>query len=87
MAKYITSLDNAKEIIQSGDLIAFPTETVYGLGGNALNQNAVKKIFQSKGRPANDPLIVHLHSAQNALDLINLNEKQAEIFSILTSKF
>jgi tRNA threonylcarbamoyl adenosine modification protein (Sua5/YciO/YrdC/YwlC family) len=87
MAKYITSLDNAKDIIQSGDLIAFPTETVYGLGGNALNQNAVKKIFQSKGRPANDPLIVHVHSTQNALDLINLNEKQAEIFRILTSKF
>lgn len=87
MAKYITSLDNAKDIIQSSNLIAFPTETVYGLGGNALDQNAVIKIFQTKGRPANDPLIVHVHSTQNALDLINLNEKQAEIFRILTSKF
>lgn len=46
--------------IKNGALVAFPTETVYGLGGNALDANAVQRIFLSKGRPAFDPLIVHI---------------------------
>ncbi len=50
----------AAEIIQNGGLVAFPTETVYGLGANALDVNAVAGIFTAKGRPAADPLIVHL---------------------------
>lgn len=45
-----------------GDVVAVPTETVYGLAGDALNTSAVKKIFRAKGRPSNDPLIVHIHS-------------------------
>ena len=48
------------EIIRSGGLVSFPTETVYGLGANALDENAVRKIFAAKGRPADNPLIVHL---------------------------
>lgn len=47
-------------IIRRGGLVAFPTETVYGLGGNALNSNAAKKIYTAKGRPSDNPLIVHV---------------------------
>lgn len=50
----------AAEVIKKGNLVAFPTETVYGLGADALNEEAVAKIFQAKGRPFNDPLIVHI---------------------------
>jgi len=49
----------AAEILRGG-LVAFPTETVYGLGANALDPRAVARIFAAKGRPANDPLTVHL---------------------------
>jgi len=48
--------------IKKGEVVGVPTETVYGLAGDALNVQAVKKIFRAKGRPSNDPLIVHLHS-------------------------
>lgn len=50
----------AGAMIRAGGLVAFPTETVYGLGANALDTTAVDKIFRAKGRPANDPLIVHI---------------------------
>jgi len=50
----------AGEIIRSGGVVAFPTETVYGLGANALDEAAVKKIFEAKGRPSDNPLIVHI---------------------------
>ncbi len=50
----------AAEEIKKGNLVAFPTETVYGLGADALNEKAVGKIFQAKGRPFNDPLIAHI---------------------------
>jgi L-threonylcarbamoyladenylate synthase len=50
----------AAELIQGGRLVAFPTETVYGLGANALDANAVRRIYQAKGRPASSPLIVHV---------------------------
>jgi L-threonylcarbamoyladenylate synthase len=56
-------LDRAAELIRRGELVAFPTETVYGLGANAMDQSAVEKIFAAKGRPFADPLIVHLASA------------------------
>ena len=48
--------------LQAGELVAVPTETVYGLAADALIARACRKIFTAKGRPANDPLIVHLHS-------------------------
>ena len=53
----------AVEILRAGGLVAFPTETVYGLGADARNRNAVRKIFAAKGRPADHPVIVHLPSA------------------------
>lgn len=55
------ALDRAARIIREGGLVAFPTETVYGLGADAFNGRAVSRIFQVKRRPAFDPLIVHVH--------------------------
>lgn len=54
------ALYKAAEIIRTGGLVAFPTETVYGLGGNALDKEASKKIYAAKGRPSDNPLIVHI---------------------------
>jgi len=56
-------LAKAVELLQTGELVAFPTETVYGLGADAANPEAVAKIFAAKGRPADHPLIVHLPGA------------------------
>ncbi len=60
-------LDRAVALLQAGELVAFPTETVYGLGADASNPDAVARIFAAKGRPADHPLIVHLPGA-DALD-------------------
>ncbi|MFF2889903.1 L-threonylcarbamoyladenylate synthase [Paenibacillus sp. NPDC057967] len=54
------ALREAADILRQGGLVAFPTETVYGLGANALNTEAVSGIFQAKGRPSDNPLIVHV---------------------------
>ncbi|HEY7328117.1 MAG TPA: L-threonylcarbamoyladenylate synthase [Gemmataceae bacterium] len=56
-------LAEAARVLRSGGLVAFPTETVYGLGANALDAAAVERIFAAKGRPANNPLIVHIFDA------------------------
>lgn len=53
-------LKEAGDVIKKGGLVVFPTETVYGLGANALNSNSVKKIFEAKGRPQDNPLIMHV---------------------------
>jgi L-threonylcarbamoyladenylate synthase len=55
-----TLIAEAAEVIVKGGLVAFPTETVYGLGANAFNVDAVKKIFAVKNRPPDNPLIVHI---------------------------
>ncbi len=60
----VDSLQRAANTLLEGNLVAFPTETVYGLGADALNKQAVARIYQVKGRPADHPLIVHLHSMQ-----------------------
>ncbi|MFH5836293.1 L-threonylcarbamoyladenylate synthase [Proteiniclasticum sp. C24MP] len=56
-------IEQGAEIIKRGGVVAFPTETVYGLGADALNQDAVKKIFEAKGRPQDNPLIIHVADA------------------------
>ena len=53
-------MKRAGEILQNGGLVAFPTETVYGLGADALNEEAAQKIYAAKGRPSDNPLIVHI---------------------------
>ena len=57
-------MQKAAKTLLEGNLVAFPTETVYGLGADALNKQAVARIYQVKGRPADHPLIVHIHSMQ-----------------------
>jgi L-threonylcarbamoyladenylate synthase len=59
-------IGRAVAVLRAGGLVAFPTETVYGLGANALDANAVARIFTVKGRPANNPLIVHVANAAEA---------------------
>lgn len=64
-----SSLDLCGERLRSGDLVSFPTETVYGLGCHALDQIAVQKVFDAKERPLSDPLIVHVTKSEDALEL------------------
>ena len=59
----MTEVQRAAELLRAGELVAFPTETVYGLGADAGNPSAVAKVFAAKGRPADHPLIVHLPDA------------------------
>ncbi|MGM0556352.1 MAG: L-threonylcarbamoyladenylate synthase [Myxococcota bacterium] len=63
-------IDRAARVIRDGGLVAFPTETVYGLGANALDAGAVEKIFEAKQRPPNNPLIVHIADTEDARDLV-----------------
>lgn len=58
------------QILRNGGLVAFPTETVYGLGGDACNDHAVARIFEAKGRPSFNPLIVHVDSVETARGLV-----------------
>lgn len=64
-------LKKGAEIIRSGGTVIFPTETVYGLGANALDENAVKKIFTAKGRPSDNPLIVHIYKTEQLNDIVS----------------
>ena len=77
-------IDEAANIIKSGGLVAFPTETVYGLGANALNGEAVKKIFIAKGRPQDNPLIIHIAEKN---DLYKYGENIPSIAEKLADKF
>lgn len=66
------SLNLAKEYILGGELVGFPTETVYGLGAIAYSDEAVKKIFEAKGRPSDNPLIVHVHKDYDVDKLVSV---------------
>ena len=63
-----SDLIKAAELIKSGEIVGIPTETVYGLGADASNEEAVAKVFQAKGRPADNPLIVHLADFSQTVD-------------------
>ena len=63
-------LDEAARLLKNGELVAIPTETVYGLAANALDGNAVKNIFVAKGRPQDNPLIVHIAEIGEILPLV-----------------
>lgn len=62
-------MKSAGDVINAGGLVAFPTETVYGLGANALNSEAVARIYEAKGRPSRNPLIVHVADIESARKL------------------
>ena len=77
-------LTEAGEILRAGGLVAFPTETVYGLGGDGLNPDASKKIYAAKGRPSDNPLIIHIADKEDikklAVDIPDLAWKLADKF-------
>ena len=62
-------INKAAGILQKGGLVAFPTETVYGLGANAYDKNAAKKVYEAKGRPSDNPLIVHIAGYEMLCDV------------------
>lgn len=72
------------EIIKSGGVVAFPTETVYGLGADAWNPSAIQKVFNTKGRPSDNPLIVHIADLQQVSDFV---EEIPELAQLLMNTF
>ena len=72
------SLANAREIILQGGVVGMPTETVYGLGGNAFDNEAVKRIFEIKGRPNDNPLIAHVHLDYDLSKIIDFDPPYAK---------
>ena len=72
------SIAEAKNIIFDGGVVAIPTETVYGLGGNAFDDEAVKKIFAVKGRPNDNPLIAHVHEGYDLSKIIDFDPPYAK---------
>ena len=68
--KALEGIKRAGEIIKKGGLVAFPTETVYGLGGDGLNPESSKKIYAAKGRPSDNPLIVHVSNMEDVKDIV-----------------
>lgn len=72
-------LKKAGELIRQGEVVAFPTETVYGLGANAMDSAACKKIYAVKGRPSDNPLIVHIASYEEVKDIVRVWPGAAEI--------
>ena len=70
----IEALSRAAELLNDGELVAIPTETVYGLGANALDKDACLNIFKAKGRPCDNPLIVHIASPEHAEKFVYTNE-------------
>ena len=79
-----TAIERAAEIIKNGGLVAFPTETVYGLGANALDAEASKKIYEAKGRPSDNPLIAHIASLDTLDEIV---EDVSEVAKKLIDKF
>ncbi|OLQ13944.1 Threonylcarbamoyl-AMP synthase [Symbiodinium microadriaticum] len=73
--------------LRRGRLVAFPTETVYGLGANGLDPDAVLQIFEAKGRPLTDPCILHVSKAADAHALLDLDPDARAVFDVLTKEF
>lgn len=80
------NLDRAGEIIRAGGLVSFPTETVYGLGADALNEEAVASIYEAKGRPSDNPLIIHISSVESVEEIAYLDDIDDEIANEIANK-
>src|SRR5947208_16529394 len=78
---------HAVELLQQGEIVALPTETVYGLAADALNPIAVAKIFEAKERPRFDPLIVHLPSRDWLEKVVDVSAQDQELILKLADKF
>ncbi len=81
------ALRRASDLLLAGELVAFPTETVYGLGANGLDAGAVEKIFLAKGRPADNPLILHVPSIEQAMPLWRADQRQRDLARELARAF
>ena len=66
----LEEMNRAGKILKKGGLVAFPTETVYGLGGNALDAQSSEKIYRAKGRPSDNPLIVHIADMEHLFPIV-----------------
>ena len=77
-------MKEAGELLKAGALVAFPTETVYGLGANALDEKAAAKIYAAKGRPSDNPLIIHIADMES---LPRITEEIPEAAVKLADKF
>jgi L-threonylcarbamoyladenylate synthase len=75
---FASAVSRAAELLRAGEVVALPTETVYGLAANALNPRAVAKIFEIKGRPAHNPVIVHVDGIAMARELVTVWPSVAE---------
>lgn len=75
------AIERAGAVIRSGGLVAFPTETVYGLGGDALNAEASRKIYEAKGRPSDNPLIVHIADFSDLYRIAGYVPESAELLA------
>lgn len=73
-----SALREAGQVLQQGGLVAFPTETVYGLGGDALNKESSRKIYAAKGRPSDNPLIVHIADMEALVPIVKEVTPEAE---------
>ncbi len=78
----MNDINIAAKFINEGNLVVFPTETVYGIGADATNSNACKKIYEIKGRPKNNPLIVHVSSIEKAQEIGIFNKAAAKLSSL-----
>jgi L-threonylcarbamoyladenylate synthase len=76
------SIDEAASLLRGGDIVVLPTETVYGLGANALDDTAVAKIFEAKNRPSFNPLIVHVSSPQAAAEYVEVTPLAKKIMDV-----
>jgi L-threonylcarbamoyladenylate synthase len=74
-----TNIPHAAALLQAGQLIGLPTETVYGLAGNAFNAQAISQIFETKNRPSFDPLIVHIHKNYELQKIVKQLPNQAQL--------
>jgi L-threonylcarbamoyladenylate synthase len=81
------TLSEAAAVLRQGGLVAFPTETVYGLGANALDAEAVARIFAAKGRPATNPVIVHVSSSDDLANLADIGGSTAAPLQMLMDEF
>lgn len=77
----LRQMEEIKTAITYGEVIGLPTETVYGLAGDATNPEAIRKIFHAKGRPADNPLIVHVHSIDQLLEFTEISDSR--IFKLM----
>ena len=87
MAAVEEDLERAAKLLRAGEVVAFPTETVYGLGADGLSNSAVARIYTAKGRPQDNPVILHVASLASAEGLFDPTPWQAEALKRLAAAF